>query len=788
MTWHSSESPSRYPLTAVTFVDASAGWAVGKRGTILRTTDGGATWAAQRSGVRRSLWSVVFADDRRGWATGAGGLLLTTPDGGLTWRRIRGRGGFFWDECGSLAVDGAGALWAAMGTQSMSGEFDRLLRSVDGGHHWRKVDLGWDYNVWDVDAQGTRIAAAGPADEGSGYGTSRVVLSDDGGRTWRTRVVGQQVTLAGVAVGAPQAVCAVGHGTFWSADGGETWRGAGLPVPAAGSFDFVGAHEGWVTGGGGFLALFDVLFSESDDSAGGSVLHTTDGATWREQLSEPGTTFTDVDFADANHGWVVGSGGEIRHTGDGGATWTRQDVTTPGLLFQVEAAGAEVAWVSGFSFSRNEGHPLLLHTVDGGGQWMEAPPPADFFPLVMRCLGPEDVWLAGVDAMGSALRHTVDGGDTWTVSAVPEEAARNLPLGMDWTDAQHGWVVSEPFESGQSFVLKTADGGKSWSRVGADVFTADHVVTSVDFVDADHGWTGGDRIMTTSDGGATWRPQVELPWAATVVAFDRTHAWAGADGAGILSTVDASGDTAPPVTLSEGERGWTRSGTRIALAADDGAGAGVTSTEYSVGGGAWLPYAGALDFPAPSDHSGDGAHGIRYRSTDASGLVESIQSCVVRVDTVRPVCRLLPSKVGRDNVLRLRGRIDDASAAYIDEFTVTLSRRGREVFHGGWSGFRWPTGKWRTFRHQRFVMPFEDRLTRGWYRVRLYAMDPAGNRQQFAGESRLLIKYRGGHTPSGGGSAQSARRFEAPGASAPTSSWLPPEVRRGFARLTGLLR
>ncbi len=55
----------------------------------------------------------------------------------------------------------------------------------------------------------------------------------------------------------------------------------------------------------------------------------------------------------------------------------------------------------------------------------------------------------------------------------------------------------------------TKDRGESWvqeqSRTGAHLY-------SVNFVDANHGWAAGsnDTILVTGDGGATWRPQMNL--------------------------------------------------------------------------------------------------------------------------------------------------------------------------------------------------------------------------------------------------------------------------------------
>jgi hypothetical protein len=55
--------PQGNPLIAVSFVDANTGTAVGEYGTILRTTDGGATWTLQTSGTTTiGLLGVSFVD------------------------------------------------------------------------------------------------------------------------------------------------------------------------------------------------------------------------------------------------------------------------------------------------------------------------------------------------------------------------------------------------------------------------------------------------------------------------------------------------------------------------------------------------------------------------------------------------------------------------------------------------------------------------------------------------------------------------------------------------------
>ena len=60
------------------------GWAVGQKGTILQTTDEGASWKAQTSGTTEFLLAVEFLDANNGWVVGTQprggtGTILSTP-------------------------------------------------------------------------------------------------------------------------------------------------------------------------------------------------------------------------------------------------------------------------------------------------------------------------------------------------------------------------------------------------------------------------------------------------------------------------------------------------------------------------------------------------------------------------------------------------------------------------------------------------------------------------------------------------------------------------------------
>jgi photosystem II stability/assembly factor-like uncharacterized protein len=78
--------PNSYYLRAVDFV-GNEGWAVGRFGTIIHSTDSGATWTFQTSPATNTLFDVDFSDDLHGLACGYD-MILRTTDGGQSWQNV----------------------------------------------------------------------------------------------------------------------------------------------------------------------------------------------------------------------------------------------------------------------------------------------------------------------------------------------------------------------------------------------------------------------------------------------------------------------------------------------------------------------------------------------------------------------------------------------------------------------------------------------------------------------------------------------------------------------------
>jgi photosystem II stability/assembly factor-like uncharacterized protein len=198
--------------------------AVGDRGVVLLSDDGGKQWRQARSvPVRSALTSVSFADARRGWAVGHWGVVLATDDGGETWQLQRSD---TLEDRPLFAVHAFDARHlVAVGLWSL------VLTSADGGKNWSPVTLPLppavegakarkaDLNLFALfaDAQGRVYAAAE---------RGMVLRSDDHGATWTYLPTGYKGSFWTGASPAPGVLIAAGlRGSIYrSADDGKTWQ------------------------------------------------------------------------------------------------------------------------------------------------------------------------------------------------------------------------------------------------------------------------------------------------------------------------------------------------------------------------------------------------------------------------------------------------------------------------------------------------------------------------------------------------------------------------------------
>ena len=81
--------------------DADHATAVGQLGTILATSDGGASWTRQESGTNQDLYDVAFPEASIGTAVGGFGTILRTVGSGS--ERVPAAGGLLETPIRALA-------------------------------------------------------------------------------------------------------------------------------------------------------------------------------------------------------------------------------------------------------------------------------------------------------------------------------------------------------------------------------------------------------------------------------------------------------------------------------------------------------------------------------------------------------------------------------------------------------------------------------------------------------------------------------------------------------------
>lgn len=300
-------------LHAVQFVDADYGWAVGDRGTLLRTTDGGRRWQRITLPVSCSFYDLSFIDKERGWIVGGRvtgythrsvGVVLQTKDGGKTWQQAnkgevaRLREVQFFSRRRGYAVGDSTPL-------NPSG----LYETTDGGRGWNPLvssePISWQTASFTQDgtygilasSRGMVRRLSGPEAVPTGFQPRREGIHDteliDRTRGWLVGDGGLLLT---------------------TNDQGRHWR---LPPNSPGEqftdwFDWFAVEaigsEIWIAGAPGSLVLY------SPDQ----------GISWHAQPTGITTPIRDIHFINGQNGWAVGSFGSILSTSNGGKTWRSQ--------------------------------------------------------------------------------------------------------------------------------------------------------------------------------------------------------------------------------------------------------------------------------------------------------------------------------------------------------------------------------------------------------------------------------------------------------------------------------
>lgn len=246
--WRQADVPVSADLVSVHFPTTMQGWAVGHDGSVLHSTDGGATWALQfdgRRAVRRMVdyyksfdasgWTaqdlerlnadiaqfvedgpdkpfldVWFEDEKVGFIVGAFNLIFRTEDGGVTWQP-------WYDRTENPRGLHLYAIRAVAGELMVVGEQGLVLKLDRATSRFRVLPTPY---------AGTYFGVVGTAEAIVVFGLrGNIFRSTDGGKEWRKVTSGASAHLNGGTVAPDGRMVLVGQAgqLLVSADHGATF-------------------------------------------------------------------------------------------------------------------------------------------------------------------------------------------------------------------------------------------------------------------------------------------------------------------------------------------------------------------------------------------------------------------------------------------------------------------------------------------------------------------------------------------------------------------------------------
>ncbi|MBL8892850.1 MAG: hypothetical protein JNL67_22930 [Planctomycetaceae bacterium] len=344
-------------LNDVAFINPQIGVAVGNRGLIWRTTDGGRRWSVVKTEWTGELNSIVFADNLNGWIVGGHalpirglheGVVLRTQDGGVTWKRLTST---LLPMLNRVGYDSQNkVLWAV---SEVDGQYPSgLFESSDLGQNWNDVTVTLEAASTAGTPSNQAIVAVSPTTADAIANVAiRVgeewILSN---RIGVFRCVRDRATP--VVISSSVAVNSSGHASgirfrdirvlgnrlvglgtdgvpYVSRNRGQMWEPLpGLPESAA-------ANNVAVLGTFGESVWVAPSF--------GQVLYRfhAPSQTWQEQRLPGATSINGLHFADERVGWIIGTNGQVFRTLDGGQSWQYLHRSHSNLAVLVVAACAE---------------------------------------------------------------------------------------------------------------------------------------------------------------------------------------------------------------------------------------------------------------------------------------------------------------------------------------------------------------------------------------------------------------------------------------------------------------
>ena len=506
--WNRRSSGSMNELFSVSMVDSANAVIVGLtvvdvESAILVSADGGKTWKAKPSGKKRNLRDVAMVTKKIGVAVGVRGSMITTEDGGEQW-----------NQSGTVPLCGAcnrnKFVHVAMATAAVgfaAVESGEIVKTVDGGRTWRLIA-----------SIGSSISAMAflSADTGAVAHENSVWFTYDGGATWKEKNAStnphDEITALCwspslyVFVGGENGFLARSeNGIFFEKKSGLTNTSLLSIAMARSGSGIVAAESGKflrTTNRGKTWNVVSPFLEDSrivdvalaTDSAAcavtenGIILRSSDaGLHWQQAYAPVVSQLKRVALSSGGTGYCVGVKGTMLRSTDHGRTWNS---IFPGTAANFLDVAIDESATQNSVVALGEGGTIFV-SADEGRHWQTTETEANLTGISVSA---NSSWIA----IGEKIFRSTDKGKQWTI--VNAESPFTMSAVAMSTEG-YGVIVgakgnySTTTNGGASWkkgVVPFADdlsdvamaGSATWVMVGASALVVEHIQGKLD-VDRD---------------------------------------------------------------------------------------------------------------------------------------------------------------------------------------------------------------------------------------------------------------------------------------------------------------
>lgn len=347
--WISKVHGTTEILKSIFTIDGTnTSYTCGYNGTILKTTNNGNNWVELYSGSTTNFSSIYFINEDIGFVAGSNKIYKTTDGGSL------------WIEKPTGTIYGINSIFfPVLDTGYAVGYGGLIMKSINGGETWITLSSGTSsvlYGVHFIDKNhGTTVGESGI-----------IIKTTNGGQNWSSQTSGVSVRLNAVSFSQDNLGVASGDNEtiLQTTNGGSNWiirRNGGV-----GSLSSICCVAGfnntkcYAVGGYNQISI---------------ILKSTDcGETWISLQSGANSKLYGVSFHDEDNGFVVGEGGSILRTMNGGIP-----VELTSFIYSVNGNKVFLNWTTvteinnnGFEIERSNGNVFVsIGFVPGHGTTTE---------------------------------------------------------------------------------------------------------------------------------------------------------------------------------------------------------------------------------------------------------------------------------------------------------------------------------------------------------------------------------------------------------------------------------